>query len=94
MSAHKSLSRVGSFVYWMVVLSVLGAFLYYTGMWAVAFILLELLHFLIVTGVHLVFGWLWHSVAMLRSGLLVWPVLGSFGLGVCAWLLSLSLIHI
>ena len=56
MSAHKSLSRVGSFVYWMVVLSVLGAFLYYTGMWAVAFILLELLHFLIVTGVHLCSG--------------------------------------
>lgn len=87
MSAHKSLARLGSFVYWLFVLSVVGTILYATGLWKAVFLLVSIIYFLLVTGFHLAFGWLWHSAAMLRSGLLVWPVLGSFGLAVCAWLL-------
>ena len=88
MSAQKSLARVEALVKCLIAISVLGTFLYFTGLWVFAVILLELLYFLLVCGTHLAFGWLWHSVAMLRSGLVVWPALASFGLGVCAWLLA------
>ncbi|MBC8290173.1 MAG: DUF1559 domain-containing protein [Planctomycetes bacterium] len=88
MTAHKSLARVESFVFWLIVLTAGGTILYATGIGiGIIALLLSLVYFLLVTGFHLAFGWLWHGAAMLRSGLLVWPVLVSLALGAFAWTL-------
>ena len=91
MSAHDSLASVHSFLKWLIILSLVGPFLYATrisGLFGLLYIALELGFFLVATGFYLVAGWVWHGWEMIQSGLLVWPAVLSLGLGLFAFALA------
>lgn len=91
MSAHQSLASVQSFLKWLIILSLVGPFLYATqvsGLFGLLYIALELGFFLVATGFYLVAGWVWHGWEMIQSGLLVWPAVLSLGLGLFAFALA------